>query len=668
MSSNTYARLCDEVYKRILGKLERHEEEERRFAVNGTARKVLDDDFLKRFFRSLCLSAVISMGHGHINESDLIRRLDKKNLYDFLAIMIFTTCTIEAARTFTIELLINDSWPPDMFRLPVGRKQLRELFREDITPDKFLAHQACFCPVTIVKGREYRIKTPGRERLPYLEEKLRAKGSFGAVYTVKIAKGHFYDPQTELANRHPMTVARKDYLVAGESARDQEVMKKILSADRACKNIVDYYGSVAIGLTTYSLFMPMAICDLKVYMMELHKTNPNTISDKAGFIRCAHGLAGGLNFLHNGMRSANGERLVCYHMDLKPSNILIYRDTGHGESPYIWKISDFGMSRVKVRRRGEGVDSESNFNSWFLRRPKAQEPSTSGTMNRRGEGTYLAPEAIAATPTMKTGSDVWSLGCVISVLFAYLEEGALGVDRYSDKRGDLDSADGYDRFFIRTRGWGPFKPHPVVREWHDRLIHHAKQRNRKEANAVEFMLGYLDNRVFKEQSKRCNVTALENMLWYTYIKYIDADPTSAQNPESHNPARAGVDPIKRPRWWRAFQSQKDPPPNGRVNRWLLDSHDAFKGWAISPEGSLIAFWTDSKISLYTSESLHPDDTRVKTLVPEFTLDDTGAIWKSISLTENHLIAFTSGDRPQVRMDAIVLIKDLVADYGPLLVL
>jgi serine/threonine protein kinase len=445
-------------------------------------------------------------------------------------------------------------------------------------------------------------------------------------------------------------------------------MKKILSADRACKNIVDYYGSVAIGLTTYSLFMPMAICDLKVYMMELHDTKPNTISDKAEFIRCAHGLAGGLNFLHNGMRSANGERLVCYHMDLKPSNILIYRDKGDGESPFIWKISDFGMSRVKVRRGGEGVDSESNFNSWFLRRPKAQEPSTSGTMNRRGEGTYLAPEAIAATPTMKTGSDVWSLGCVISVLFAYLEEGAPGVDRYSAKRGDLDSADGYDRFFIRARGWGPFKPHPVVKEWHDRLIHHAKQRNRKEADAVEYMLGRLDNRVFKEQSKRCNVTDMETMLWNTYIKYIDADPASPQNPESHNPARAGIDPVKRPRWWRAFQSQKDPAPNGRVNRWLLDSQEAFKGWAISPEGSLIAFWTDSKISLYTSESLHPDDTRVKTLVPEFTLDDTGAIWKSISLTENHLIAFTSGDRPQVRMDAIVLIKDLVADDGSLLVL
>lgn len=222
------------------------------------------------------------------------------------------------------------------------------------------------------------MKNPERERLPYLEETLKASGNFGTVYIVTIAKGHFRDPQTEAANQHPVTIARKDYLVAKKSAADLEVMRHILSADRACKNIVDYYGSIAIGLTTYSLFMPKAVYDLKDYMMVMHRTNPNPILDKAEFIKSAHGLAGGLNFLHNEMASSQGGvKLVCYRMDLKPSNILIYLDTSSDEIRYIWKISDFGMSRVKVRRQGEGSYSERNFNSWFLRRPKAQEPLTS---------------------------------------------------------------------------------------------------------------------------------------------------------------------------------------------------------------------------------------------------------------------------------------------------
>lgn len=523
--------------------------------------------------------------------------------------------------------------------------------------------------MTITKGHEYRIEIPERERLPYLEETLKAKGSFGAVYTVKIAKGHFFDPQTGSANGDPINIARKDYLVAEEPARDSEVMKQILSADRSCKNIVDYLGSVALGLATYSLFMPLALCDLKDYMMELHKTNPNTVPEKAGFISSAHGLAGGLNFLHNGMRSTQGVNLVCYHMDLKPSNILIYQETSGGVTHYIWKISDFGMSRVKVRHQGEGVGRESNFNSWFLRRPKAQEPSTSGTMNRRGEGTYLAPEAIAATPTMKTGSDVWSLGCVISVVFAYLEEGAAGVDRYSDNRGDLANADGYDRFFLRTRGWGtPFKSHPVVKEWHDRLIHQAKQRNCKEADAVEFMLRYLEHEVFKEQSKRCNVTELETALRLTYEKYTRVDDPSDPRTESKDPAGAGINFIWRLRLWRPYKSQNGPEPSERFNRWLLDPREAFKGWCISPDGSLVSFWTDNKISLYTSQSLRLNEKRVANLVPEFTLEDTRAIWKNISLTEEHLIAFTSGDRPQVHMHKMGIFKGLIANNDSSLVL
>ena len=86
--------------------------------------------------------------------------------------------------------------------------------------------------------------------------------------------------------------------------------------------------------------------------------------------------------------------LICYHMDLKPSNILIFQETVRDELRYVWKISDFGMARIKIRRRGQDREAESDFNSWFVRRKQVQDPSLSGTDSRR-EGTYLAPESIA---------------------------------------------------------------------------------------------------------------------------------------------------------------------------------------------------------------------------------------------------------------------------------
>lgn len=141
---------CDALYLKFLKKLERSEEEENRFAPTGTAEEVLQDDVLHRFFGSLDWPD----GSGHcMSEVDLIKRLKERNLYDFLAILIFTTCNIEAARTFTTKLLIEEDFDGNVYSLPAGRETLRSLFGEEVTPDKFAAQQACFCPIVIRKGR-----------------------------------------------------------------------------------------------------------------------------------------------------------------------------------------------------------------------------------------------------------------------------------------------------------------------------------------------------------------------------------------------------------------------------------------------------------------------------------------------------------------------------------
>lgn len=158
------------------------------------------------------------------------------------------------------------------------------------------------------------------------------------------------------------------------------------------------------------------------------------------------------------------------------------------------------------------------------------------------------------------------------------------------------------------------------------------------------MLKYLEHRVFKEQAKRCDAAELQDMLRLTHEKYAHADDPSNETSEGKDPTDTGINSIRRSRWWRP--SQIDSEPSGSDRRWLFDSHKAFKGWSISPDGFLIAFWSDIKISLYTSDSqsLRPGETTVAPSAQEFTLDGTGPIWKSISLTDKYLIAFTSEDR------------------------
>ncbi|KAK3381856.1 hypothetical protein B0H63DRAFT_435372 [Podospora didyma] len=650
MASAAYDNLCFEIYEEIYRRLERRDEDQLRFAAKGTAKKVLRRENLLRFFRSLVvphLTALQQFGH---DEDELVERVNKRNLHDFLAILIFGTCRIEAARTFTRELVARDDWPvrrrgKTLGLLPADRDDLIDLFGNVVAADKFFGNQACFSTVVIRKREEVRVRDPQGQRLPYLEEQALAKGSFGKVFKVKIARGHFYDPQTGMGNLAPLDMARKDYLVSSEfpARGEREIMEKILtSSARTCQNILENYGSLEAGPTTYSLFMPLAICDLRTYMMEHHQARPNTIAEKANMILSAEGLAGGLNFLHTEMETSDREKLVCYHMDLKPSNILIFREPGDDPTRdhAIWKLSDFGMARVKLRRAGQDTEREKDFNSWFVRRQKPPDPSLSATLNRRGEGTYLAPESVSSTKSMKAESDVWSLACVISVVFAYLEEGSDGIERYQDARLAHPNANGFDRFFLRGTRFTSTKVHPAVHKWHTRLINRADERESAEAEVVKFMLRYLEEAVFDVEPfpKRHGAKNVRDMLLKTFKKYKSLG--EIQRDKESEPGR--LKPPGSTTLFGKLRPRSGSPARGQVQGWYLSSTEAFKACKISPEGSLVAYWTDVKISLYTSQSLYSSKGDEAVPAAEHLLVATDCILKGVCLTQKYLVTSTTG--------------------------
>lgn len=87
--------------------------------------------------------------------------------------------------------------------------------------------------------------------------------------------------------------------------------------------------------------------------------------------------------------------------------------------------------------------------------------------------------------------------------------------------------------------------------------------------------------------------------------------------------------------------KKDPYQATLASQRLSSSHD-FKGLVISPNANAIAFWTDKKVVLYTSESLTFSGGHAKTEPSEWELREAGCFFHSMFLTQKYLVASTIG--------------------------
>ncbi|KAK8138792.1 serine/threonine protein kinase [Apiospora sp. TS-2023a] len=632
--------------------LPRREEETLRFAVRGTAAAVLHYDSLVQLFSSLApgeRSAEIKFG---ISSHDFASRVEDRKLHEFLAILIFASCDVDAARKFTAKLIATTDWSKRS--LPIDRGDCEELFGDVATADQFLKNQAYFCTVVLREKEQNKFKKHDGLRFPYLEETPLSEGAFGKVFAVKIAKGHFKNARDGMVNNKPRSMARKDYLLHPnfKASDEADVMKIILgSSARGHPNILENLGSLEVG-DTYSLFMPLAICDLKEYMMKINPHSPTTSIAKANLIRSAEGLAEGLAYLHNDIRTADLQHVVCYHMDLKPANILVFRENIDGEDRDIWKLSDFGMSRVKIKHDDRSDGPESMFDKRFIRR-KPAEVSVSATINRRGEGTYLAPESTMAKKRMRTESDVWacnrSLGCIVSIIFTYLDTGYDGVTKFSTAREEHKAAKDMDRFFCSSTSFSRTQTNPAVKKWHTKLIQQAYTRSKKEGDVFKGVLEYLDKSVLVvDQGERRNASSAKDVaskLKYAYDHLRTLKSSAADDAEVGDITQQ-CSPTPRSRL-RPFVNYFRPSPQNpmqdyHIQQWTIPTFRAFKGCAVSRDGTLVAYYTDTMIALFTSESLsHTGTADLDPSGAEYVLEDKECFWQCISLTSRYLIASTT---------------------------
>ncbi|KAF9872799.1 ankyrin repeat protein [Colletotrichum karsti] len=654
MAPQQYLDLCHDIRSRLVDKLERKDSESLRFATRSTAEAVLESHFLRLFFQS------IELQPATLTEDQFVENIQSRRLHKFIAIIAYASCSVRAARTFTTKLAAAAVWPiptsqeriRDVASLPSDRESLKVFFggNDSNDADKFFGTQAIFCTVVLRQREEMTVKDRETQRLPYLEEELLGSGSFGRVFKVKIAKGHIEDRHTDEVSNKPRWVARKDYIVESpmdSGSRDEgDIMKMILSASKTCENILENLGTLRVDSplgaspATYSLFMPLAACDLGAYMKKDKSTTIKTPKTRASLIRSAMGLATGLSFLHHELQTSDFDDVVCYHMDLKPSNILVFHDSSSGQERSIWKLSDFGMSRVKVRRRNHAEHEERDISVWFRPRRQPNEEAPSGTQNRRGQGTYLPRESFLAGKLMNTKSDVWSLGCVLSVFFAYLEGGSESVaeyvnDRLKDRRG---TDEGFDGFFSEN-SFGKFTLHPAVKDWHRRLANKAGNRSPAEKKIVQTILSFLQDKALNlDQQNRCTARDVEKALKETMNAYRKLENSQAADEPSRFRRPSFIDRFRSP------QSDTTTPVDRSIQQWRLprDVFDDLKGCKIAPKGTLLVYWSDTRLFLFTSLSAARDEESTISVADDYSPVGSTFFWKSVALTERYLIATTTG--------------------------
>jgi hypothetical protein len=265
-------------------------------------------------------------------------------------------------------------------------------------------------------------------------------------------------------------------------------LSKLRRAPLKHDHIAPFLAVISIG-DQFNILSELATMDLQAFLEGGHsqfKMNPENL------MAAMTGLASALKFLHGGMDlprnthspadAANEEGpVVCFHMDLKPENVLIYPEVGYDVG--IWKFSDFGISRIKgpSRKKREGVTQRSLNNLQVpttlgdLKKSLSSRPDEpSHTNAKRHSGTWTAPEVHQSDEkVIGTEGDIWSFMCIFALVCA-LALGPEELERFEAKRGKTekgkhDNAVNGDCFYWKLAERPVLNPHVVA--WVEDLPH-----------------------------------------------------------------------------------------------------------------------------------------------------------------------------------------------------
>lgn len=200
-----------------------------------------------------------------------------------------------------------------------------------------------------------------------------------------------------------------------------EQFKKSLSKN---ENIMMSFATFEHG-SQFNIISPFADLDLHTFLGGQYG---DFYQRSAGFeprflFEETWGLAVALKFLHRELALPSGP-VSCAHFDLKPENILVEwstkavsTDRGSTSDMYVgrWKITDFGISVVNHLYEEKSRSSQHLTPGDVIReiRERSVNPP-------RDPGPFQAPEMQKHKGLLvSTPSDMWSFGCIITMILAF---------------------------------------------------------------------------------------------------------------------------------------------------------------------------------------------------------------------------------------------------------
>lgn len=612
--------LKDEIYQELCCKRLPEDDSRKHFFPNGTG-EIVVHQYVRKIFDCLLELSLDVFG---LDASRFAQRIKERELYTFIALIVYTGLNAKAWQVFLERFVSVNSWPAtqESIVLPLTSDQARELFGA-APADRLLQDQPLFYAVVLLEKQL--LPCDPSDRLPFTSEEEIGGGSFGRVVKVRIAPRHFRSQRRGFAlNDEELEIARKEYVLEDfdpqHHKHELEVLRTLVQNDTKCDYITENLASLQIG-QEYHLFMELAQCDLYQYMTEANPYPPVGIENKADIVRHAAGVARALRFLHEELSSDAFQHIICLHMDLKPQNVLV---VVQGQEVR-WKLSDFNISRVKPTLRNAkprhkpghgGHPKWLDFDSLFKRKHTLSSTGSraESTLSPRMRGTYLAPEALEKPPKVSVESDIWSLGCVLSVIFSYMENGKKGVEEFERHRKQGVGDDQNDYFYTRSNPRKPPQLNQKVTSWFASLQNEARKRNPAEAKLVEDLLSFLCKCVLlpnREQRKKWTAKKICDRL-----SVIIEESKSKENNNVQSMLSSSL-PMKTLRDLGAKDVQ------------------------FSPNQELLAFISDSTVTVFSTVLLWEISIEPKNLIHFGHGDiETGRI-QSVSISDRHILVATN---------------------------
>ncbi len=390
-----------------------------------------------------------------------------------------------------------------------------------------------------------------------------------------------------------------------DSAAERATITKLIKTPKTHQNILTTKASLEWG-NTYSLFFDLAKQDLWQYFIDT-EIIIDGVDEKATIFGRTIGLAGALAFLHEELylnptnEQPKREQLQCYHLDLKPQNILVFEMDGND----IWKISDFGISKIKtVSQSQPDLESEHLLDKVF--KPKKNMDPSSGVKNARFGGTYAAPEAREEINMVTRKSDVWSLGCVLALVLTFLESQSSGIHEFQKARGKNRKHDWFfDSEALKTRSDNRKILHSSVSDWLDALTKKASNRSKAESIAIQKASKMLQDRLLiRNQLQRLSAKEVERELGEIQLRF--ADPvlslqTADAPPEAKHTWRL---PLPHLPFHHIMQNSKHTARSW--DDWHFELSKVVKRCKFSPDGNHLAIVSNETIAVKSTADIRYD--------------------------------------------------------------